>query len=368
MKILSFVNQKGGCGKTTSAVNLAWAISNKDYQTLLIDLDPQAHATFSLAVEPKFTTADLFENITNNSKIDYQDFADFLISRTKNLWVLGSSIGLSAIETSLTSQDYKLDILRELLESISSNFDCCVIDCPPNLGILTLNALIASNYALAPLGICELSLKGVENLNNIMTLLRKHNQKIPELFYLATQLDRRYKFSYKFIDKLKNELGDKLLSTMIRTNIRLREAAAEGKSIYEFNSASRGAQDYSQLADELEIIMQLERKETATPEVVIEEEAREIKNRIDEDSGIKLFFKGRHLNEVFVVGEFNSWCKDNNFKLKKVDEENWCITLPLKKGTYPYKFIADGRWISDPENPLREKDPFGGENSILLVK
>ena len=230
-----------------------------------------------------------------------------------------------------------------LLLNIDSHFDYCIIDCPPNLGILTLNALVASSYAIVPVGICELSLKGVENLQNIFSILYEHRKNTPFVLYLMTQLDRRFKYTQSFLEKAQGQFKDKLLLTMIRTNIHLREATALGKSIFEYRRDSRGAEDYAQLAGEIEAIMK-------------------------KASLIELNFKGRSLNEVYVVGEFNDWQKHKDYQLKKVDNETWSITVALKKGTYRYKFVVDDSWINDPGNSLQENDAFGGKNSILFVR
>jgi len=339
MKIISLVNQKGGCGKTTTAVNLSYALASKNYKVLLIDLDPQAHATFSLGINPTLTIADLFENIINNRSFDLNGF---LILRKDNLFVLGSSIGLSAMEEVLAHRQDKLEILLKLFSQLKMNFDYCLIDCPPNLGILTLNALLVSSQSIVPMGICEYSLKGVENLSNILGILANFRGKLPSIFYLITQLDKRYKFSEVFLKRVKENLGNQLLSTMIRTNIHLREAASFGKSIFEYKKDSRGSEDYKKLAEEIENIT---------------------KNA----SWVQFIFKAQDINEVYIAGEFNDWRKDQGYKLKRLNLNTWFINLPLKKGKYRYKLLADGKWLKDPTNNLEEDDTFGGKNSILLV-
>ncbi|MBN3039139.1 MAG: AAA family ATPase [Candidatus Omnitrophica bacterium] len=340
MKVISLVNQKGGCGKTTTAVNLAYAFAKRGNRTLLIDLDPQAHATFSLGITPNLTTADLLEHVIENRPFNPKEF---FVWRKDDLSLLPASIGLSALENTINRQNNKLEILTKMLMNIDAHFDYCIIDCPPNLGALTLNALVASSYSVVPLGICELSLRGVENLNSILSMLFEHRKKAPYILYLITQVDRRFRYSENFYNKVKEQFRDQLLSTAIRTNIHLREAAAFGKSVFEYRSDSRGAQDYKQLAQEIESITQ-------------------------RPSLVQLCLKGMGHNEVYVVGEFNEWRKHRNFQLKKVDDGTWSISLPLKRGTYRYKFIVDNEWINDPSNSLQENDAFGGKNSILFVR
>jgi len=339
MVIVSLINQKGGCGKTTTAVNLSYALAKNNSSVLLIDLDPQAHATFSLGIKPKLTTADLLDNIISSKPFDLRES---LITRANNLYVLPSSIGLSALEHSLGPREDKLDILSNFLSKYDLSFDYCIIDCPPNLGILTLNALVSSNYIIAPIGICELSLKGIENLNNILDMLSEHRGKRINTLYLITQLDGRYKFSKDFYNKVKNIFGNKLLSTTIRTNIHLREAAANGMSIFEYKKYSRGSHDYKQLADE-------------------------IQNISGKPSAAKFILKGQEFNDVYLVGEFNNWNPDENYRLKKISADTWEINLNLEKGKYRYKFIVDGKWVNDPSNKFMEDDAFGGKNSIRII-
>jgi len=339
MKVISLVNQKGGCGKTTTAVNLAYALSLKGKKTLLVDLDPQAHATFALGIEPQATITDVFEDYVNSGAFNLDQR---IIERNNNFYVLPSSIGLSAMEQALANRSDKIEILNQFTKQIQNLFDYCIIDCPPNLGILTLNALSISDTAIAPIGICELSLKGVDNLKSIISLLAGYKGKTPSLFYLVTQFDKRYRFSQEFLKNLKKQHGSETLKTMIRTNISLREATACGLCCAEYKKNARGTQDYYQLACEIESL---------TKKV----------------SWVKIYFKGVADKNVYITGEFANWAKNDNYKLKKIDSDTWVINLPFPKGEYRYKFIVDGKWISDPNNKKVESDSYGGTNSIFVV-
>jgi hypothetical protein len=134
-----------------------------------------------------------------------------------------------------------------------------------------------------------------------------------------------------------------LLSTPIRTNVSLREAAFAGKNIFEHNPQARGAEDFTTLAIEIEQIT----RDTAWS---------------------TLFYKGQGLSSVYVAGDFNNWQKDESYRLKRVGDEIWAINLPLQKGRYRYKFVANDNWVTDPLNALVEKDPFGGTNSLLDIE
>ncbi len=340
MIVIPVVNQKGGCGKTTTAVNLSYALALEGHKVLLVDFDPQANATYSLGITPKSTITDLLEHTIANTDYNLQEV--LINNRTENMDVIPSSIGLSAIEQMLSTYENKLHILKHTFSRYPMNYDYCIIDCPPNLGILTLNALMVSDYAIVPLEVCGLSLEGVNNLKEVLGMLFSFQKKIPVVFYLITKYDKRFKFSDTFLTKIKDHLNGGILSTVIRTNISLREAESKGKSIFEYKKEARGAKDYRNLAKEVESITQ---KNTYT----------------------QFVFKCAECKEVYLVGEFNNWEKNEKYKLHQLNHDTWIITLPLRKGKYQYKFLVDGKWVNDPTNDMLEDDAFGGKNSVVLV-
>jgi len=339
MKVISVVNQKGGCGKTITAVNLGWAMSLLNYKVLLIDLDPQAHATFSLNLSPTQTITDAFDLFLQNRPVP---FDEIITSRSSNLSVFPSSLGLAAIEQKLTTQDDKLELLRTLLGKTNA-FDYCIIDCPPNLGTLTINALVASHFCLIPLGMCNFSLRGVELLGDILGMIKNFKGTSPAAFYLLTQFDQRSRFSRHFLKNIKTTLGTSLLKTVIRTNVTLKEAASLGKAVFEHDPHSRGASDYLSLAKEVA-------KVTKGVSVV------------------RFLLEGSELSDVYIVGDFNGWRADKSYQLKQVDDKSWAIDLPLRKGKYRYKFLANNEWINDPDNTFTEDDTFGGHNSVIFIE
>lgn len=340
MKIISVVNQKGGCGKTITAVNLSAGLSRKKHNVLLIDLDPQAHATFSLKKQTAFTITDILEKYHRKENISLEKFT---VSVSDNFHFISSSIGLAALEHKLNGENDKLNLLSNFLKTIELNFDYCLIDCPPNLGILTLNAIQASQYSLIPIGICDFSLNGLETLKSIFSMVKDFKGSSPTPLYLLSQLDSRSKFSREFLKRVKIRLGESLLTTAIRTNIYLREAAAAGSDIFKYMPASRGAQDFAALTEEIE-------------------------RATGKKKWKHLYLKGNNFEEVYVVGNFNHWEKNEQYKLRKVAKDIWIINLPLEKGEYRYKFLAENKWFCDPHNNMAENDSFGGKNSILRIE
>jgi len=339
MEIISVVNQKGGCGKTISSVNLSAALSKKGLKTLLIDLDPQAHATFALRKESAFNITDILEKIAQNESLPETALYQ---SVSENFYFIGSRIGLASLEHKFSQRDDRLDILSLFLKAISADFDYCILDCPPNLGLITLNALQASSYSLIPLNICDFSLRGIEILKDIIIMLKEFKGKTPVCFYLLNQLDKRSRFACDFTQRVKEQLGSLLLNTAIRSNVHLKEAAAYGKNIFEYKSDSRGAEDFAALA-------------------------QEILNITSGKAWTQLFLKGEKVDDVYAIGDFNNWEKQEKYKLRKVGEDIWTLNIPLPKGKYRYKFLAGENWLSDPHNKLSEDDSFGGKNSLIII-
>jgi chromosome partitioning protein len=340
MKVISVVNQKGGCGKTIISVNLAAGLSKKGYSVLLIDLDPQAHATFSLRKESNLSITEILEKISAGGVISQEET---YLPVSENFYFIPSRIGLASLEHKIAGRNDRLDILAAFLKQIWNNFDYCILDCPPNLGIITLNALQASNYSLIPLSTCDFSLRGIEILKDIVVMLKEFKGKSPTPFYVLNQVDKRYKFSAYFEEKVKNQLGNMLLGTSLRTNVHLKEAASWGKTIFEYKADSRGAEDFISLANE-------------------------ISKLTSQANWTTLFLKGDKFDNVYVVGDFNSWQKEEKYKLKKIGNDIWGINIPLDKGKYRYKFVAGEDWIADPHNKLAEDDAFGGKNSLIYVE
>jgi chromosome partitioning protein len=340
MKVISILNQKGGCGKTTTAVNLSCALSKRNQRTLLIDLDPQAHTTFSLGIKPTLKISDLLEDYLTTKPIL---LGNYVTQRDENLSVIASSVGLTATEQTLSMREDRLFILYKLLSQTTPSVDFCIIDCPPNLGILTLNAILAANYLLVPISCCEFSLRGVRVLNQVIDMVKRIHPTQTTSFYLLTQYDKRLRYSSQFLEKAKEVLKQRLLNTIIRTNISLREAASQGVSIFEYKPKARGAQDYTNLA-------------------------QEIINITQDVEWARFFLKGKDFKEVYVIGDFTQWQKNENYKMKKLDQDTWTINIPLKKGKYSYKFFADKNWFKDPYNSFEEDDTFGGRNSVIYIK
>lgn len=254
-KVISVANQKGGVGKTTTTVNLGTILAKKGKKVLLIDADPQGNATSGLGVEKEieFSTYDILVNETEIEEA-LQDTA------IKNLKVCPSNINLAGAEVELVSMMSREQRLKEKLEEIKVRFDYILIDCPPSLGLVTLNAFTASDSVLIPVQCEYFALEGLGQLINTINLVKKHlNKNIVIEGALLTMYDIRTNLSNQVVKEVKKYFGDKVYKTVIPRNVRLSEAPSYGMPITEYDPRSKGAKSYIKFAREFLKINEEER-------------------------------------------------------------------------------------------------------------
>lgn len=245
-KIVSIANQKGGVGKTTSAVNLAASLGINNKKTLLIDVDAQGNASSGLGIQKKniLSVYDLLiDNIDVNKVISKTDF--------KNLDVIPCSIQLAGAEIELVELEDRVFRLKNSLDSIKSNYDYILIDCPPSLGLITLNALVASNSVLIPMQCEYYALEGVSQLmNTVKTVKKIYNNSIEIEGVLLTMYDTRLNLTLQVVDEIKKHFSDKVYKTCIPRNVRLSEAPSYGIPVIYYDKSSKGSNAYIELAKE----------------------------------------------------------------------------------------------------------------------
>lgn len=236
-KIISIGNFKGGVGKTTSTVNIGAGLHKLGKRVLLIDLDPQYNLTQSLGVsEPEATIYEALTKETGLQPIEVREGLD----------IIASSIDLIKAEIELSSQFQRELILTKLIDPIKKDYDYILIDCPPTLGLLTINSFVASDFIIVPIEAEYLSLKGYSVLTEA---LDKIGIEIDRVF--ITKYDKRKVLNRDVLESIKEALGNKALRTVIRTNIALAEAPAKGQDIYNYQPKSSGAEDYLSLSKEI---------------------------------------------------------------------------------------------------------------------
>jgi chromosome partitioning protein len=250
MKIISVVIQKGGSGKTTTTLNLAAALRDEGKRVLLIDLDPQSNLTQSLGiageVEPNIYHA------LRQEAFEQAAALEDLVQNRYGLDLVPSSLELAGVELELVSIYGREQILKQLLSRLQTPYDYVLIDCPPSMGMLTVNALVASDLFIMPLQAEFLPLKGVGSFMRHLDKIKKlMNPNISLLGFVLTKYDHRKTMNRNVLEKLKEAYGeDKIFPTFIRTNIALVNAQEKGMDIFTFDKHSNGAKDYGQLAQE----------------------------------------------------------------------------------------------------------------------
>lgn len=246
-KIIAVFNQKGGVGKTTSTINLAASLGNLGKKILVLDIDPQGNATSGLGVDKNSTKYTIYEIL-----IEEADAKKAIIKTSfKNLFVLPSSVDLAGAEIELTSINNRELILKKGIATIREEFDYIFIDCPPSLGLLTINALAASDSVLIPIQCEYYALEGVSMLINTIQLVKKAlNKNLKIEGVILSMFDGRNNLSIQVVDEVKKYFKGKVYTTLIPRNVRLAEAPSYGLPIIEYDAKSRGAEAYRDLAEE----------------------------------------------------------------------------------------------------------------------
>lgn len=255
-KVISVANQKGGVGKTTTTVNLGTILAKKGKKVLLIDADPQGNATSGLGVD-KEVELSLYDVLVNETEIK-ETIQDTMI---KNLKVCPSNINLAGAEVELVSMMSREQRLKEKLENEKENFDYVLIDCPPSLGLITLNSFTASDSVLIPVQCEYYALEGLGQLINTINLVKKHlNKDIQIEGALLTMYDIRTNLSNQVVKEVKRYFENKVYKTVIPRNVRLSEAPSYGMPITEYDPRSKGAKSYMKFAKEFIKLNEEEKK------------------------------------------------------------------------------------------------------------
>ena len=247
-KIISISNQKGGVGKTTTAINLASSLALLGKKTLLVDLDPQANATTGVGINPDSLNAHIYHVMIGEKDID----SVILPTKLKDFFIIPSHTDLVGAEVELMNTAMRERTITKCLSNTSYGFDYVVVDCPPSLGLLTLNALTASHSILIPVQCEYYALEGLKSLLNTFKLVKKRlNPSLTIEGFLLTMFDSRTKLSHDIAENMKARFNSQVFKTIIPRNIRLCEAPSFGLPICLYDISSKGAQHYLMLAKEI---------------------------------------------------------------------------------------------------------------------
>jgi chromosome partitioning protein len=357
MRVIAVINQKGGCGKTTVAINLSAALSEMGRQVLLVDLDPQAHASIGMNVhsdEVETTTYDLLKD-------PRVKLADAVYRVDEHLSLIPSSPILSAVEQELSGKPGRESRLLSKLTRNPMEFDYVLIDSPPNIGLLTFNALMAAEEVIIPIDPSYFSLQGLQKLRETLELLERETKHAITTHVLMNNVERRTAFSREILNALERDHGSVLMQTIICHSVRYKEAAQRGVPIFKVKRVEQLREEFMALAQELEMGGPTLAVDNIDDWMVRLHGPRRV------EEGIMFVLNAPSALNVYLTGEFTNWSREG-IRMEKDEKTGfWKAVLHLEPGEYEYRFIVDGVWIKDPSNTDSVLNEFGQENSLLIV-
>jgi chromosome partitioning protein len=351
MRIIAVTNQKGGCGKTTAAVNLSAVLAARGRRVLLVDLDPQAHATVALGLSPADCPATIDDVLRRNLPLRQAIRHDHL----PGLDVIASSIPLAAAEQALSGSPGKERRLLESLRSITKRYDYVLVDSPPSLGLLTFNALRAADEAIVPIDPSFLSIHGLGRLLEMADLLRSEGRHSLSLKALLVMFDLRTRFARRVLTHLESAMRGRY-QTIIRQTVRLREAAACGKPVIAHAPRCSAVEDFEYLADEV-----IAEEPSAMGICPGQEEPCQT------EGGVFFWRPRRDGEEVTLAGDFNEWVPDRQV-VSIPEAERTIKFVRLSPGRYRYRWVVDGIWVEDSSNLNRVPSTVEGFDSVCEVE
>ena len=353
MRTIAIVNQKGGCGKTMTAINLSAFLARSLRRVLLIDMDPQGHATIGVLKDPCSLKKTVYELLAGEQGVT--SLREVITKVRENFDLVPSDVLLSALPEKLREMPGKEDRLAVTLEKIREDYDYVIVDCPPNVGLLTFNALKACSEAIIPVEPSFFSLHGIARQIETLDLLARKSGHDIRARALVTLYSTRSDFGKSMADEIRKHLGDMCFNTFIRFSVKLPEAAGHGLTIAEFSTRSAGFADYRALAQE--ILEQESALESALPVSTEASQPRLV------EEGVLFTLDAPGACRVQLAGDFNGWVADGNEM--EPSGSIWSKVMPLRPGRYQYKYVVDGRWFADPLNVDVDPEPWGGYNSVV---
>jgi len=429
MRTIAIVNQKGGCGKTTIAINLASALAEAQMRVLLVDMDPQSHCAVGLAVPEEQIEQSIYDVLISKSRNEPIRLTEILWQISDRLELAPASIDLSAFEQQMAGIAERECCLRDVLADVGSEYDYAIIDCPPAVGLLTFNALRAAADVIVPVETGYFALHGLSKQLETLSILCKRCSQQVNVKVLASMYDIRTKMAREILAELRSHFADKMFRTVVNFNTKIKEASSFGQPINEYDSASKGQRDFRSLAEEVigseakqqrrqvvdSLAHQLESISTTAEELLqvaqpqikagptkkaeqqpLEKAKLDSALRRPADRGAMTLMEAGTLTDtdaklsdyygvnqikdavifvslypraksVQIAGDFNDWQPARNPMQRIGDSGVWQTEMKLPQGKYRYRLVVDGQWQQDPYNELTEVNPFGEFNSVIEV-
>jgi len=381
MRAIAIVNQKGGCGKTITAINLSAFLAREQRRVLLVDMDPQGHATLGLLRDSSGLQKTIYDVLTREQ--DATALRDIIVSVRENLDLAPADILLAALPEELAAAPGKENRLAAAMKEIRQDYDYIIVDCAPSVGLLTFNALKVCSEAIIPVEPSFFSLHGIGmQMETLDLLARKAGHGIRARAQI-TLYTGRYDFVKAVAEEIRKHLGDRSFNTVIRFSVKLAEAAGHGLPVAEFSTRSAGFADYRTLAREV-----LEQESPKEVSSIVEEVAEEaslpasvealdqiesrLQTRIEASppqrvgEGVLFTIEAPGARCVQLAADFNGWVANGNEM--QSSGSIWRKVVPLPPGRYHYRYVVDGGWQTDPLNVNIEPTPWGGYNSVLVLE
>ena len=377
MRVIAIFNHKGGCGKTTTAINLAGTIANERRRVLLVDIDPQSHATIGCGVREDEVELSMWDVLAGaGSERERLALADIAWEIFERYYLAPSSVGLASLEQTLAGTEGREKRLARVIAEAEARYDVIVVDCGPGLGLLSINALWAATEVLVPVDLGFFSLHGLGHTLETIDRLAERTGTERAVHVLPTMYDARARSMRRALADLRERYGPMVLATVIRFGAELRESAARGSPISEFLPQSPAHEDYRALAQEfLSADLQMALEGDASAEVRQEaQEEQQLAERLEMvygavpiEGGVRFVCHAPSARHVRIAGDFNAWRPgDSDGEMRPTEVDGvWEREFRLPPGRYAYRLIIDGRWVSDPANPYVENNPYGELNSVV---
>jgi chromosome partitioning protein len=435
MRTVAIINQKGGCGKTTTSINLAACLARLGHKTLLIDMDPQGHCGVGLAVPEDQIERTIFDTLIDPADGRVCKLNEIIWQIATDFDLAPSNLRLAGFEQIFSGRTGREGRLGRVLEQAKPTYRWCVIDCPPSVGLITFNALFACDEVLVPVETGFFSLHGLTKMMETLEEMKEKCNKDVILRVLPTLYDTRTKLAREVLSELRAKFKDYLMESTVNFNTKLKEAASFGQPITEYDPGSRGYKDFVNLARELmghrpvdveptptepmsrpaELVQRAKQlaqfaqyqfgqksesgglaspgyfttpnqggvaiaaspsiRTLASTPAVAAAPAKTTQQKIDEFYGVRqlgtdVVFAARFekAKQVLIAGDFNAWSGFSTPMQSRGEAGEWTMTLPLRPGRYRYRFVVDGKWVTDPFNARVERNQYGELDNVVEVK